>query len=517
MNKFILLFVILFLIVITTYAEETDIFQAIENGDVKKVEKFLQDPSTLELIDDYGFDPLFHLISYNNQVEMSSLMTRSIMVSDDDIPDIDEPSKEFHNNKFKIVDLLIKAGYDINLSTEGFGMTPLMYAAFTKSEELIDYFLEIGADINAQTKEGATVLFWAAGFCEASTLKKLQKEGAIFQATNLDISPLLSAVYLNNIETVKFLFEAYPEADFHIADSSGENLLFSAAKNKDAEVMEFLINKGLNVNKNNKYGENPLMLAVQYNDAEVVKLLINAGADVNISSDMSVSPLTLSANTGKLETMKLLVEAGADIHHRGFMDNTPLMQAIGNDSVECVKYLIEIGADINQLNSIDTSPLNAALYDEDIESFKVLLDAGADINILNDSGERLMLYAIYNELEEFVSLLVKYGKENNVFEDIKHDILKTALFKEGNLSIVNSILSLGIDINQPLLFGATPILYAAEYSKNPEIIVLLISKGADVNKVDYQEKNALYYAEKNPFLIGTIACELLEELTYNKI
>ena len=46
--------------------------------------------------------------------------------------------------------------------------------------------------------------------------------------------------------------------------------------------------------------------------------------------------------------------------------------------------------------------------------------------------------------------------------------------------------------------GLTPLMHAAFFSKRPEMITLLLAKGADPLAKDESGKKAIDYAEKNP-------------------
>lgn len=60
------------------------------------------------------------------------------------------------------------------------------------------------------------------------------------------------------------------------------------------------------------------------------------------------------------------------------------------------------------------------------------------------------------------------------------DIKLIQAVQDGNLEAVQKYLAAGMDVNTKDGYGATPLLYAAEYGRN-DVAELLITNGADVN------------------------------------
>lgn len=64
--------------------------------------------------------------------------------------------------------------------------------------------------------------------------------------------------------------------------------------------MEFLIEKGADVNAKDNDGKTPLMFASAFDNSRVVKLLIGKGADVNAKDNGGWSALIYAAYDGNL-------------------------------------------------------------------------------------------------------------------------------------------------------------------------------------------------------------------------
>jgi len=81
------------------------------------------------------------------------------------------------NGQKDVVELLLKAGADVNAITED-GWTPLMRASWYGHKDIIELLLLAGADVNAIAKDGRTPLMWASAYGHKDLVDLLKKYGA---------------------------------------------------------------------------------------------------------------------------------------------------------------------------------------------------------------------------------------------------------------------------------------------------------------------------------------------------
>lgn len=79
--------------------------------------------------------------------------------------------------------------------------------------------------------------------------------------------------------------------------------------------------------------------AAKYGDLEVVEYLVEKGANVNEKDDDGYTPLHVAAKKGYLEIVEYLVEKGAKINEKDKSAKTPLQLAYDNGNQEVVNYL----------------------------------------------------------------------------------------------------------------------------------------------------------------------------------
>ena len=79
---------------------------------------------------------------------------------------------------------LLAKGAPPNIGDSEFGVSPLSWAALLGHDEIAEFLIRKGADVNAKNRDGGTALHGAAFLGHADTAKLLIREGADVNATN---------------------------------------------------------------------------------------------------------------------------------------------------------------------------------------------------------------------------------------------------------------------------------------------------------------------------------------------
>ena len=85
------------------------------------------------------------------------------------------------------------------------------------------------------------------------------------------------------------------------------DMLITAVKAGDSEVVRMLVDKGAELEWKDTYGRTALMYAVAANKATIVDLLLEVGANVNANDGKGYSVLTAAKDSGD-DDMKALIE-----------------------------------------------------------------------------------------------------------------------------------------------------------------------------------------------------------------
>ena len=117
--------------------------------------------------------------------------------------------------------------------------------------------------------------------------------------------------------------------------------LHSAAYYGDLEMVQVLLDYGVDVNSQNSFGYTPLDSASRdghRNDAGVARLLIAHGADPNSRDVLGFTSLHRASDSGRIEIVRLLIEHGAKVEVKNDRGKTPLDVASGDKGRRLSNY-----------------------------------------------------------------------------------------------------------------------------------------------------------------------------------
>ncbi len=130
------------------------------------------------------------------------------------------------------------------LHKDNYRQTPLFYISRDGKLDLMEMFIEKGANLNENDEYNQTPIFYAC------------REG--------------------QTEIVKFMFER--GVNIHHLDRNSENCLFYAAREGRADICKFLIEKGINVNQVDNNNQTAMSFARKKAHQTIIEMLASAGA-----------------------------------------------------------------------------------------------------------------------------------------------------------------------------------------------------------------------------------------------
>ena len=91
------------------------------------------------------------------------------------------------------------------------------------------------------------------------------------------------------------------------------------------QIVQYLLDKGADINALSKDGHSSLMIACQYKHQDIVRLLLNCRADANTQNSKTTNTALHFACCEQLATaVELLLAHGADPNVRNNLECTPL-------------------------------------------------------------------------------------------------------------------------------------------------------------------------------------------------
>ena len=320
------------------------------------------------------------------------------------------------------------------------------YSICPNTLDMVSLLVEHGADINAKSTSGNTVLHnFSMGY-------------------NHDISIFEKLIALG--------------ANVNEQDDSLNTPLHYA---RTPDLVGVLIRENANVNVKNKLGQTPL-----HQCADAAAELIQAGADVTERDNEENTPLHYAKSESGVTAM---MDAGAQINAENKHGNTPLHTAISN---EVTTALIAHGAKIDSKNHKGITALSyllsSCMDQKKMEhGLFLFIKAGADVSNL----DTVIVSNLNKSLEKYVFEAIDEGDGKSLMHLLKfRDQIRRQIKRvSSKISNVN-LLDAAIQLNQPGIIqllvnfknalGRAPLAEILDIEK----IKKYIAAGANVNDME---------------------------------
>lgn len=316
-----------------------------------------------------------------------------------------------------------------------FGARPLMPVVRTGNREMVDVFLDAGADINARSD------WWAGGFgvldtCPPAMAPFLIERGAIVDAhaaarlgmldrlrALIDADPALvhgrggdgqtPLHFASTVEVARFLLERGADMDALDVDHESTPAQWMVRDRRD--VARFLVERGCHCD---------LLLAVALGDLERVRRLLDADpASVRTAVNERCFPRRdpRAAGTIYIWTLGANKSAHAVAHEFGheailrlLMERSPATQKlavgfeIGDESL--VRSLLAEDPDrVGSLADEDRPKLADAAQDDRLVAVRLMLAAGWPVDARGQHGASPLHWAAWHGNVEMVREILRYG------------------------------------------------------------------------------------------------------------
>jgi len=151
----------------------------------------------------------------------------------------------------------------------------------------------------------------------------------------LDLNTRLFAAVQKETEAlalVKDLILRGADIDVKDNDKGASTLLHKACSERNAGMVQLLLDHGADVNAVSAYGETAVHIAAAHGFADILELLINNGGSINAKTNAGWTPLHEACWQGRVAAARVLFERGADPNARDNNGATPLDKALSKDA-----------------------------------------------------------------------------------------------------------------------------------------------------------------------------------------
>jgi len=419
-----------------------------------------------------------------------------------------------------LVQALLGKGANANARDQG-GTLVLEYAINSRSALAVRALIGKGANVNARREYGS-LLSRAIDLGDAPIVRVLLVAGAKVQPEGEGRSLLMDAAISGVVEIARLLIAR--GAQVNGKDELGRTALLAAADAGRAPMVEFLLKQGAQVNAQDERGETALSEAASYGhveaagvllahgaspnlkdkegstalisaiiasmgseDAGLVRLLLDHGADPNLGE--GEPPLMWAASAGQRQVVQLLLDKGAHARAEGALHPTALLAVLSRGNMQRAQMaLFGFGGTMTEAQRAEVQRKAA---EEDTAIVQSLLNHGADVT---QGADRLALVAASAAgIAPAVQMLLDKGAPINI-SDAQDVPQMLALAQQEARENPKQAAEIMAEYRQMAAAhpGLTPLLAAAE-NGHPEVVQLLLDRGAEVNARDRKQKTALMH------------------------
>ena len=408
--------------------------------------------------------PLLQAIRLQNLESVRLLLDHGARVNGPAQAEVTPLQQAVQTRNTSLVRILLTAGAAVNGKAPT-GYPPLFLAVSNKDMAMTDLLLDHGADVHAKLADGTTLLHAAAGADNLPLVSRLLDAGL---AVNAETTSHVTALDMSVAVGPAWTPASGPGAAFY------------------GQVAVLLRKHG---GYDGRTHTPPLLFFIRQRDVETVQEMLRRDpASGRLKDDSGHTPLFWAAQTLLYVTsekerhmteqiMDALVEAGADPNTNLGIGYTLLQGAVSQGNESRVRYLLDKGAHINAAGSNGESALQWAAQRGHKNIVALLITRGADINSRNKQGNSPLHTAVYSQHSDVASLLRLHGGIDDGPSAMNSAIMM------GDLAQMREILK----TNPGLVKAAdgdprSSFLYdSLVTTRRPDVIALLIDKGADVN------------------------------------
>jgi ankyrin repeat protein/L-ascorbate metabolism protein UlaG (beta-lactamase superfamily) len=309
-----------------------------------------------------------------------------------------------------------------------------------------------GADLRAAFDQG-----------EAKVLELLKADPQLLKADlGEGMTALHHAAYYGYAEVVDYALKN--GVDINLKDRRGLTPVCFTVLSGRPEMLRKFIGLGADLSVKGPGGQGLFFAAcgTMNPNIEVIRILLDKGFKPNEKDAQDMTPMDFALFSGSADIIKLLVEKGGVLEKNPAGGLPPLFRAAQRGSA-VIHYLLDNGHEVNVKGPRGMTPLLMAVDVGNAEGARALVMRGADVNAVDEAGQTPLLLAVKKGSKELVELFLEKGAKPNI-ADARTG--KTALHEmalRGYSGVVETLLANGADKNAKDKDGRTALSYALKY------------------------------------------------------
>ncbi|PKL18093.1 MAG: hypothetical protein CVV49_07855 [Spirochaetae bacterium HGW-Spirochaetae-5] len=271
-----------------------------------------------------------------------------------------------------------------------------------------------------------------------------------------------------------------------------EKEMINAIKQNNIEFLTKKLRNGFDLNNQKLMEEIPLHLAVSESKINIIYLFLENKANVNARDEILGNTCLWYAVDVEVVKLLIEKGIDINLQNkRGEIALFHFVYDDYHDNYKISNLLIENGSNLNTRDRVGATPISIAVYGGNYKSFDLLLKKGAEINIKDNNNFNLLNYlALGKSSVKFARILEKNGITfDNITKNGDNSIILVAKHPIEKVEYLKFLLSKGLNINHQNIFGNTALHEAVE-SGSSEIVAELLKNRAKINIKNKEGKTA---------------------------
>jgi ankyrin repeat protein len=299
---------------------------------------------------------------------------------------------------------------------------------------------------------------------------------------------------------IEFLL-AQPGNDVTKLTHDGRIYLHWAAYRGNAEIVEYLLNKGSKISLEDSHGYTPILFAAgsAQQNTKVYDLFIARGTDLKkeLTQEGANALLLAIAGDKDFALTNYFVTKGIDLNSTDAAGNNAFSYAAKAGNIETLKSLVEKGVKPTANAMLMTTQGGGGRRGGPaigLPVYQYLESLNIKPTVTDKSGKNALHYIVRTSNQgEVIQYFLSKGVDVNQADEDGNNVLMSAAASNRDTAVILTLLPKTKNINQANLKGLTALAMAVR-GNSPDVVRLLIAKGADVNALDKAGNNLAYYA-----------------------
>ena len=348
---------------------------------------------------------------------------------------------------------------------------------------------------------GNTPLHYAAKYGLFDIVSRILTETDLINEQNMNgETPLMVAIDYGHVDVAMLLLELVIDVDHK--DINDFTSLHLAAINGLLDIVETLLTKTDRINEPNTHGNTPLWLAFRHGHIKIAEMLVNKIANVDEIIVYGASLLHYAARNGLVGIVSIILAKTDHINEPDSIGATPLIVSLYNDHWKIAEMLLSEIANVDGI-IIDNQPLlHYAARRALVGIVCIILTKTSRINEPDNNGCTPFTLAL--ELNRLIIAEILINRIGNVDEiTILGESLLHYAVRRDNPDLLKMILTKTDRINEPDTWGDTPLRLAL-VNLRINVAEMLVAKIDNVNHIIIDGEPLLQYAVRRG-LVGIVS------------